>query len=446
MRSYLRFASVIGAVTLSAIAVAPAIAAAPVSQAGANAVTVAVAGNAQGTGDVTATNDGTTEKKTGESAPQVPVPGGGFFTGGVAAQEATATAPNGAGHSAACAGLAGDGGSVVNIGESKCLSPGNQITGSLATFDPGALIDTALAPLPPELTGPLAPLTGGLDSANDAIADALSATEDQFGEMGLVSSVKVISGQCTAGPGGAEGSAHDRRRRDPGERRRSGHHAVEAPVNPPPNTHLVTDLSQVLTTVLGALRTNLNESLDGAGAALNLVLDPIQEEVVDNVVTQVEAQLAPAGGERPRHHPEQAGPSRSRRDQGQRARPPARAGGQGSARRLAGQRADRQRRLRSQRSGHPAAAAPEAAAPALPTAVSAGYESMPGQHAPGDDSHNGFVVAALAIMAAGWHRARGRPPALRLSGLGDEQVRLQGQRLRARACWCCARWRSASAT
>src|SRR5207344_1412478 len=37
------------------------------------------------------------------------------------------------------------------------------------------------------------------------------------------------------------------------------------------------------------------------------------------------------------------------------------------------------------------APAGQAAAPqALPTAVSAGYESMPGQHAPGDDSHNGF--------------------------------------------------------
>ena len=84
MRSYLRFASVVGAVTLSAIAAAPAMAAAPLSQAGANAVTVAVAGNAQGTGDVTATNDGTSETKTGETAPQVPAPGGGFFTGGVA--------------------------------------------------------------------------------------------------------------------------------------------------------------------------------------------------------------------------------------------------------------------------------------------------------------------------------------------------------------------------
>ena len=49
-----------------------------------------------------------------------------------------------------------------------------------------------------------------------------------------------------------------------------------------------------------------------------------------------------------------------------------------------------------------AAAAPEQApAAALPTAVSAGLETAPGAHAPGDDSHNGIVLAALAIMLAG---------------------------------------------
>ena len=32
--------------------------------------------------------------------------------------------------------------SVVTIGESKCLSPGDQITGSFATFDAGALLRT----------------------------------------------------------------------------------------------------------------------------------------------------------------------------------------------------------------------------------------------------------------------------------------------------------------
>ena len=53
-------------------------------------------------------------------------------------------------------------------------------------------------------------------------------------------------------------------------------------------------------------------------------------------------------------------------------------------------------------SGRVAVAAPQAApAKALPTAVSAGLETMPGQHAPGDDSHNGFVLAALAIMLTG---------------------------------------------
>ena len=171
MRRRLRFASVIGAVTLGAVAVAPAMAAAPISQAGANAITVALAGNEQGTGNVTATNDGASEKKTGETAPQVPLPGQSFFSGGVAAQEATAGANS---RSAACAGLAGDGGSVINIGESKCLAPGNQITGSLTSFDPSALIDTAIGQLPSELTGPLGSVTGGLTQVTTALEGALA--------------------------------------------------------------------------------------------------------------------------------------------------------------------------------------------------------------------------------------------------------------------------------
>ena len=49
-----------------------------------------------------------------------------------------------------------------------------------------------------------------------------------------------------------------------------------------------------------------------------------------------------------------------------------------------------------------AAAAPRAApAAASRPAVSAGLATAPGQHAPGDDSHNGIVLAALAIMLAG---------------------------------------------
>lgn len=402
MRAYLRFASVVGVVTVSAIAVAPAIAAAPLSQAGANAVTVAVAGNEQGTGNVTATNDGTGEQKTGETAPSIPVPGGGFFAGGVAAQEATASAEGGTGRSAACAGIAGDGGTIVNIGESKCLSPGDQITGSLASLSAGALIDTALAPFPAEITGPLAPLVGGLDQVTTAVDDALADTKDQFGEMGLVSAAKAISGQCTAGPGGAEGSANI----VDGAIRISGGGQnitlLQLPVNPPPNTHVVTDLSKVLTSVITALRTNLNTSLNGAGAPLNAILDPIQEQVVNNVVTQVEAQLAPLEEnvlDITLNKQERPEPGAIRVNAIDLQLVPAAAAQIDAS--LASVQLGNVVCGPSGRVAQAAAAPEQAPAAALPTAVSAGLETAPGAHAPGDDSHNGIVLAALAIMLAG---------------------------------------------
>jgi hypothetical protein len=403
MRPYLRFAAAVGALTLGAIAVAPAVAAAPLAQAGANAVTVSVAGNAQGTGNVTATDDGSGEQKTGETSPQIPAPGGGFFSGGVAAQEATATAANGTGRSAACAGIAGDGGTIVNIGDSECLSPGDQISGSLATFDPGAQIDATLDQLPPELAGPLAPLTDPLQAQlDDAFEQALGATRDQFGDMGLVSAVKVISGQCTAGPGGADGSA----RIVDGTIRASGGGQditlLELPVNPPPNTHLVTDLSKVLTTVIGALRTNLNTSFDGAGSDLNAVLDPIQDEVVDNVVTQVEANLGPLEEnvlDITLNKQERPEPGAIRVNALDLQLVPA-AQDQLDASLASVQIGN----VVCGPNGRAVVAAPaeQAAAPqSLPTAVSAGLESAPGAHAPGDDSHNGFVLAAFALMLAG---------------------------------------------
>jgi len=48
-RSHLRFASVVAAVVLSGVAMAPALAATNLSSAGANALTVSVAGNENGT-------------------------------------------------------------------------------------------------------------------------------------------------------------------------------------------------------------------------------------------------------------------------------------------------------------------------------------------------------------------------------------------------------------
>jgi hypothetical protein len=149
VRSHLRLASVVGAFALSTVAITPAMAAAPVSQSGANAVTVSIAGNAQGTGDVTATNDGSSEKKTGDATPPLSVLGGqSLLNAGVLAQEATARKDS---TSAACAGLAGNGGSVVAIGSSRCLNPGTPVNATLGSLDLSKLVvadpASALAPL-----------------------------------------------------------------------------------------------------------------------------------------------------------------------------------------------------------------------------------------------------------------------------------------------------------
>ena len=165
-RSHLRFASVVGAIVLSGVAMAPALAATNLSSAGANALTVSVAGNENGSGNVTATNDGSGEKKTGDT--KAPISDSGaqdFLSAGVLAQEATARAANGTGTSAACAGLAGDGGSIVNLGGSECLKPTNQVNGSFGSFDPSTLLPTALDPLPADVTSQLSTATGPVTSA-----------------------------------------------------------------------------------------------------------------------------------------------------------------------------------------------------------------------------------------------------------------------------------------
>ena len=100
----------------------------------ANAVTLQIADqDGQGSGTFTATYADGHETTSGTSKPPFSDPSGQKnLTGGVLAQEATAKP----GFSAACAGLAGDGGSVLNLGNSSCLTPGNLLTGSFGSLDP----------------------------------------------------------------------------------------------------------------------------------------------------------------------------------------------------------------------------------------------------------------------------------------------------------------------
>ena len=403
-RSHLRLASVVGAIVLSGVAMAPALAATNLSSAGANALTVSVAGNENGSGNVTATNDGSGEKKTGDT--EAPISDSGaqdFLSAGVLAQEATARAANGTGTSAACAGLAGDGGSIVNLGGSECLKPTNQVNGSFGSFDPSTLLPTALDPLPADVTSQLSTATGPVTSAIEA---ALGTLQDQFGDMGLQAGVKVIEGRCTASPGQAQGSA---RIVDGKVVVTGGGQTItllDLPVNPPPNTHLVTDFDKVADTVVAALRTQLSSSLTGPltplEAALGDGLATLKAQVIDAVADQVKTNLAPleqnvlditlnkqtrpsAGAIRVNALDlqllpvarEQLGSSLVSLQIGNVVCGP---------------------------SGHEATAAPAAPAPKapkLPTAVSAGYGEMPAKYATEDSGHTAdAILAAFAVLVA----------------------------------------------
>lgn len=406
IRSHLRLASVAGAIVLSGVAMAPALGATNLSSAGANALTISVAGNENGTGNVTATNDGSGEKKTGNT--EAPISDSGaqdFFSAGVLAQEATARASKGTGNSAACAGLAGDGGSVVNLGGSECLKPTNQVNGSFGSFDPGTLLPTVLDPLPADVTDQLGAATGPVSAA---ITTALGTLEDQFGEMGLQAGVKVIEGRCTASPGQAQGSA---RIVDGKIVLTGGGQTItllNLPVNPPPNTHLVTDFDVVADAVVAALRTSLSSALTGPldqiGGPIDGGLAALKAQVIDAVADQVKTNLAPLEENvlditlnkqaRPTKDSirvnaldlqllpvaqEQLGSSLASLQIGNVVCGP---------------------------SGREVTAAPEAApapkaAPKLPTAVSAGYGEMPAKYAPEDNDRTaGFVLAAFAALVA----------------------------------------------
>lgn len=299
-RSHLRTAaSLIGAGAICSLALAPAVGATTLSQSGANALTVSVAGNEQGTGNVTARNDGSGEQKTGDTAPPISDSGAqSVFSAGVLAQEAIARAADGTGTSAACAGLAGDGGSVANFGGTSCLRPSSQLNGSLGTLDLSDLPTTAPLPagtitLPPG--SPLDPalLTGALGDVTPQVNAALDQLRDTFGDLGLTAGLKVIEGRCTAGPGTASGSA---RIVDGDISVRGGGQTItllDLPANPPPNTHLVTDFDKVVDTVVAALTKDLSTSLNGALAPLGDALGTVKQQVIDQVAAQVKTNLAP---------------------------------------------------------------------------------------------------------------------------------------------------------
>ncbi len=292
-RKTLRLAGLASVAALALIQVGPAQAATPVANAGAAALTIGVAGQGTDSGRVTSRHDGSNETISGDVNPPVKVLGNqDLLNLGVLAQEArTSLDGQGRGQAWACAGVAGDGGSVAQVGASTCITPGKPVGLELTDLDlnDAVLIDPESAlgalsqPLQPVMDQLLAPLTA-------AISDALAP----LGRTGLGGGLGAVQASCRAFPDAQpEGSATLVDSALTLDVAGQAVPLLNLPVNPEPNTDLLVNLDTVLDTVLTGVRDSLNQTLDGQLAALSPVLDPVQDQLVNTLVAEVAKQLKP---------------------------------------------------------------------------------------------------------------------------------------------------------
>jgi hypothetical protein len=304
-RRVLRFAAILGAVTVTTLAVAPAFAAAPISQSSAQSLQLSISGNSAVSQKVTATNDGTTETKNDASTvPTIAsiLPGNNLLGAGVAPQQAGA---NKDGTSYACAGIAGTGGGIVKVGNSSCDLNGKPLTLDLGHLDLGDVILGSDSALGSALNGPLSPILQPLGVTVNQVVTSLSSNlaGTPLGQIKLGGSLSAIEGSCIADPDKATGDARlvdssgGSNATPIGVTIPDGKGGTQTltllnlPANPPPNTHVLVDLDKVTQTLVTALNTELDTAV--AGALKGLGLGGALQQVQDQVVAQLVANLQP---------------------------------------------------------------------------------------------------------------------------------------------------------
>jgi hypothetical protein len=296
--TYLRAAAAVGALGLGLLAASPAVAATG-HQAAANAVTLKIADqDGQGSGTFTASYAHGHQTTSGTSKPPFADPTGQKnLTGGVLAQEATARP----GFSAACAGLAGDGGSVLNVGDSSCLEPGNLLTGSFGSLDPATSVPSQLSQANllkqiPQLGSALDQIQGqtqtGHDQLTGALDQALTQAKSAVGDGGLVVNLDMVDGRCTASDGRTTGDADLTNAKVQFITPAKTFTILDFKPHPKPNTHVFTNLQAVADAIVGSFRDSLTHSLDG-NSQLSDALDTLQTQVIDAAAAQLQAKLGP---------------------------------------------------------------------------------------------------------------------------------------------------------
>ncbi|MCW2786143.1 MAG: hypothetical protein JWP74_2660 [Marmoricola sp.] len=293
-RRVLRLSAIVGAVTVSALAVAPVFAAAPVSQATAEGLSLGIAGSPTSIGTVTSTNDGTKETKTGVTNPPISLLKGQNILGlGVVASETSATvAANGDGISAACAGLAGNGATIAAVGDSSCLAGGHSIDLSLGNIDLSKLVTID----PASVLGPLAALnpvvTSLLSPITTALSNALKSTP--LGETGLTADIGAIQASCNATPGAASGTANITDVTIGADLAGTKVNLVTLPIHPAVNgPDINVDLAGLIDDILAGIKAELHTALNGVLDPANALTDAIKNDVVDALVPKLNQALAP---------------------------------------------------------------------------------------------------------------------------------------------------------
>lgn len=304
-RNFVRLGAVGAAASVAMLAAGPALAAAPVAQASASALTIALAGNGAGSGTYAASTDGTNETTTGNKSPALTAVGPLKLVGlGVAAQDATTSVVNQNGNSAACAGLAGPGASIVAVGNAgSCLTGGSVLKLSPATVDlTGLNLDTLTTPdILKSILGDNAVTQAINQQVLAPVLNQLSAAlQTALGQLGLGLNLNLgaITAQCNAVPGSATGSASLANAGLTLTVPTQGDITlVKLPVNPAPNTHVLTNLDQVVTAIQTALQTELNTVLNGQLAAItgpiNTILTQALTAINNNLIKVIAPQLAP---------------------------------------------------------------------------------------------------------------------------------------------------------
>lgn len=273
----------------------PGVAHAAVSgRADASALDVKIAGQGTDSGRVQATWDGQ-ESVTGSAEPQLALPVASRFVNlGVLTQQATA----GDGTAAACAGVAGNGGGTIQIGDGSCLTPGETVRGSLTDLTLGNLLDLDAGELEAILAGTPADRVPELptDPIDDVISRVTEGIAAEAGDLGLGLRFDVIEGRCAVTGNDAGGSASivNAALVATGIEGRDPIQLVQLPANPPPNTEVATDLSQVVDVLLAGVDTQLRDGLQGALSPLaEGVLGPVREQLVAGIRDNLEEQLEP---------------------------------------------------------------------------------------------------------------------------------------------------------